>query len=520
MQLHAISSAAFRLPTRAAAAPPATPPEESAVSLLPEADRAFLRQAAPQGRPEELEFFLRLGRKFYGEGEGQELLARSMQGISEWIDKPWEKSALAALPRHERVAMLEKLVEAAPPEKKEYVLHHSDVLRPLQFLQDIVETNEVVPNNSANLGPNERISFVSSPPEHRISFPEAVDHYLGYLDRILHADGRMNPTKELNEDHAAWNCVMIEQNVLHGEPERVEMFSDLVSYYHSPWPALGVLQQAELVPAEKRAEFLHLLRSRVEEKRAQQGPPENSQDSAKEGDFVGGMSKYLGLVLRAQRPGETVQDAQAELSLARGEFTGIVSKWLGLEALNEAVQMRAPGESTAPAARRLQAIYDVLDEVLKSENNPRGHLELAGKIGRENPEKAAELADCLAYLRRLNPPRELWGDALKMAYQSQDSPLEALRERFHSLEVTGSMQGLDEIKAEIEAALKEGRLQGNSEQLMARFLERLDSLNLVHDDHKVSFNTAREEFFQGPSGNALGYRNGHLTVGGVRLKAR
>src|SRR5690606_38764130 len=130
------------------------------------------------------------------------------------------------------------------------------------------------------------------------------------LDRILHASGRVDPTKQLNEDHAAWNCLAIEQNVLHGDARQVEMFQNLVSYYHSPWPALAVLQQANLVPEDKQKIYLDRLQSQVEQFREQRGAPENSQDHAREGDYVGQMSKYLGLVVRAQRPGEALEEVE------------------------------------------------------------------------------------------------------------------------------------------------------------------------------------------------------------------
>lgn len=517
MQLRAVATRPFSQPLRAGSRLPAT--QGPGESYRPDPAADFIRQAVPGGKPEELAFFYRMGRQL---GQDDQLLEKSLQGLQQWIAEPWKEGPLARMSRPERVAVLERLVVSSPPEKKEYVLCHSDVTRPLGLLEDwVVECNHDAPNNMAHLGPNETIEFASSAPDQRLDIHQGLEAYFGYLDRILHAAGRTNPTKQLNEDLDAVKCLWIEQNVLHGETREVERFKELVSFYHSPWPALAVLQQARLVPEEKQGQFLELLAGRVQENRERNGGPENSQDHAREGDFVGGMSKYLGLVLRAQRPGESLARVDDDLREARTELKGMVAKWLPREALDEAVSMRGEQDDLRSATRRLQANFDVLQQLFPAQDT-RTQLKLAGELGRQDPERADQLQACADYLGRLNPPREQVLPALQAAYAAQGSPLDALRKTFRSLELTGSMEGLDEVAREIQAGLADGRLSGSAEQLMDRFVERLESLNLVHDDHRVSFETARQEFFEGSRGKAMGMQGGVLLVGGVRMtpKAR
>ncbi|GMU54375.1 MAG: hypothetical protein AMXMBFR33_35210 [Candidatus Xenobia bacterium] len=503
------------LPIRATASRPEQgPPAEAS----PEVE--WLRSKVPGGKPEELLGLYQLGRKLFSEDQPQrdQMLAESLQRLHERIDQP--KGFMADVPRNERVHIYERLVEACPP-KPEWVLDHSDVFRPLEHLHKLANLSEESVQGF-QVGPSGNYTFVQKPSGQPISLTRAVDEYCEQLDRITHARGRKSAAQDWSDDHSAWSAVNLEHNALGNDPEQVATFRELLSFYQCPWASMAVLQTSQGVAEQRRAEYFQELEQRMVTRRDEKGWPQSHLEANAEGGFVHHVSRWVALAVTARREGESLAASEQDLEAAARSMDRDLRRWYPLETLAAAVTIRTPEESTTSALGRFQSAYQLLQE--QPGMSASTAFDMARQIGSQNPGFLDDLAECSAYLRSLGLPREHTAAALEHALQADKqgrSPLEALRGYLKGFELTGELDGLDKVRQQIEEGVQTGRLQGSSEELMSRFLWRLEQLQLLTSDRRGSTQQALSELFEGhTAGLQVGQVGQSFVLGGTRLKLK
>lgn len=483
-------------------------------------DVAWLQRHVPGADPGELRGLYQIGRRVFAENvpEREQMLAESLQRLHERIDKPG--GFMADVPRAERIQIYERLVEACPP-KPEWVLDHSDVFRPLEFLHKTITLEEET-LAGYSLGPNDHRNFLQKPPQHRVTLGQAVDEYCQQLERITHARGRESSAQDWSDDHSAWSAVNIEHTALQSDPEQVATFRGLISLYQSPWNAMGVLQDSQGVPAERRQEYFDQLEQRTVARREQEGWPQNHLEANKEGGWLHHQSRWVQLSVTARREGESLQATEQDLEAAAASMDRNLRKWYPLETLHAAVAIRGPQEGTSEALGRFQSAYQLLQE--QPGMNPSTAFDMARNISYQNPGFLNDLAECSAYLRRLGLPREHTAAALEHALQADrqgENPLQSLRGYLRGFELTGELDGLDKVRQQIDQGVASGRLQGSSEELMSRFLWRVEQLQLLTSDRRGSTQQALDELFEGhTAGLQVGQVGQSFVLGGTRLKLK
>ncbi len=502
-------------PVRAAVSrPDQAPPAEA----RPEVE--WLRSKVPGGKPEELLGLYQLGRKLFPEDqpERDQMLAESLQRLRERLDHPWD--FMADIPRNERVHIYERLVEVCPP-KPEWALDHSDVFRPLEFLHKLVNLSEES-IQGFQLGPNGNYTFAQKPPQERISLTRAVDEYCEQLHRITHARGRESAAQDWSDDHSAWSAVNLEHNALGNDPEQVATFRELLSYYQCPWSSMAVLQTSQGVPEPRRAEYFQELDQRMTTRRNEKGWPQNFLEASAEGGTVHHVSRWVALAVTARREGESLASTEQELEAAARTMDRDLRQWYPLETLAAAVTIRTPEESTTSALARFQSAYQLLHE--QPGMTASTAFDMARQIGSQNPGFLTDLAECSAYLRSLGLPKEHTAAALEHALQADKqgrSPIEALRGYLRGFELTGEVDGLDRVRQQLEEGVRTGRLQGSSEELMSRFLWRVEQLQLLSNDRRSTTQQVLSELFEGhTAGSQVGLVGQNLMLGGTRLKLK
>ncbi|MEW6284533.1 MAG: hypothetical protein AB1758_38315, partial [Candidatus Eremiobacterota bacterium] len=491
----------------------------------PAADVAWLQANLPAGAdPVELCPFYLYGRKVYQERR-DDLLKLSMEGTHEWLNL--SAGPLGSLSRSDRAGVILDLMRANPPQNPDYVLHHGDVLRPLSHLDEIV--NLPGPRrNGIGIGPFASVQWEESPPASRLTFQEAVADYLGHLHRITHATGRRSHAQEWSDDHSAWNCVRLEQNFLHRDPDRVALFRELVSFYQSPWQAIGVLVELECVRPEDRREVRTRLEEEVTARRERDGWPQDHLEATGEGDTVERLVKQLSLASKVRQPRESLDDALEQLTLAVPALGDDLGRYYPRQALEAAAAWRGPGEPLRQGVERLLEVHSQVRE-LESSDHPwdlQRDLRLLEGLGRhrQDPQFGDELRACLDHLQQARPEPGQGGPFLVAAFQrrrEEETPLQALQRFLQSWELTGTPEGLEEVRSRIAAALSSGQLEGTREEWMDRFSSRVLEIRLLQDDRARAAETALREIleFRDP-GRQIGDRGNFLVVGGVRVRRK
>lgn len=498
----------------------AAPPRADEPGAEARPDVAWLERHVPGANAGELRGLYQIGRRIFAEDqpERDQMLAESLQRLHERIDQP--RGFMVDVPRSERVQIYERLVEACPP-KPEWVLDHSDVFSPLDHLHKIVNLNEES-TAGYSLGPNDHRNFVQKPPQQRITLGQAVDEYCQQLERITHARGRESSALDWSDDHSAWSAVNIEHNALQNDPEQVATFRGLLSFYQSPWNAMGVLQDSQGVPAGRRQDYFDQLEQRTLARREKEGFPQNHLEASKEGGWLHHQSRWVQLAVTARRDGESLETTEQDLNATATSMDRDLRQWYPLETLHAAVAIRGQQESTASALGRFQSAYQLLQE--QPGMTASTAFDMARNISYENPAFLNDLAECSAYLRQLGLPKEHTAAALEHALQADrqgENPLQSLRGYLRGFELTGEMDGLDKVRAQIDQGVASGRLQGSSEELMSRFLWRLEQLQLLSSDRQGSTQRALDEMFEGhTAGLQVGQVGQTFVLGGTRLKLK
>ncbi len=425
------------------------------------------------------------------------------------------EGALAKVTRGQRRTIVNELVEAAP----HLATSPAQLREPLDALErEIRLTGKSQCGFSMGVGFTATRTYVASPPPQRATLQEAVSSYRRYLDIISHAEGRRDPEVTEADQDSACTCFAIEHNYLHRQPERVALFERLVGLLHSPWNALGVLQDVETVPAERREAVLEELTLRVRSLRDRTLSPQNLNDALNEGAGLHNTSRKLALAGKVQRPGESLNDLFQEIPEAKRALFGELKTDLWPEALTVAASFRQPAEPLSEGTRRFVPAFASLHTLTGLDY--RSTLELMAQLPESNPEQVEQLELCGEYLRTLKDlPREVAGEALKAAFASDRTPIEALKQSMRSFELTGDVHGLDKAAATIHFKLENGSLIGTEDEWKTRLEHRLEELRLFEPDPRKAFARAKRELFES-QGSHLGSTDAYFLIGSSRVPIR
>lgn len=360
-------------------------------------------------------------------------------------------------------------------------------------------------------------TYVSTPPEKRATMAEAVADYGKYLDKIVHAEGRESSRPADGDAQSALECVGLEYNYLHREPKRVTLFEHLVGLLQNPHNALGVLQDLETVPEERRGQVLGEIEIGVRELRNRTRAPQNNVEALNEGTQLNMMSLRLSMAGRVARPDDNLGELAAQIADARKGLTPEL-KSDHLAAIEVAARYRQDGETLAQGVERFLPAFSTM-RALIGQDVPTT-LALLSQLPESDPEQLKDLSECGEYLRTMGElPADVAGPALQAAFGGYGQPLDNLRKSLRSFELTGAIDGLEQARDLIDDKLEAGQLIGTRDEWMARLEHRLEHLMLFEPDPKKAFARAQNELFEG-AGGRLGEQNGYLVVGHSRLPVR
>lgn len=319
----------------------------------------------------------------------------------------------------------------------------------------------------------------------------------------------------VNDDEAAAACVDLEHNAFQGQPERMALFRNLVSLLRSPWHAVGMHQELERLPPDRRQEGLQVLTRCVAGWRREKGAPTTAAALAEEAKTLAKGGRQMLLALQLRRPDQSFEQSRREVQQAYSDLFPEFKKSYSTEALRVAADLRKPGEDLADGAGALLAGVVTLKNSLEV-----GWIEgvdlIASIPRKDRREFLDQLEVCVPLLKGM--PAAAAGDALREAFAG-DSPSEALPGLLADYRLTGKVGGLPLARASLQAALDEGRIHGTLDEWMERLENRLHQLKLYQGSGSLA--GVLEELISGPSaGSALGSHGGFLMVGGARLKQR
>ncbi len=437
----------------------------------------------------------------------------AQQVANQTLKKP--EGALAKVSREKRQAVVTEIVQAPP-----HLFTSPQQLRePLEALERVIrQTGKSQCGFTMGVGFTASRTYVASPPPQRSTLPEAVSSYRRYLEIITHAEGRRDPKVSEVDQDSACTCFAIEHNYLHRQPERVALFERLVGLLHSPWNALGVLQDAETVPSERREGVLEELTRRVRAMRERTLAPQNLNEALNEGAGLHTISRKLALAGKIQRPGERLNDLFQEIPEAKRALFGELKTDLWPEALATAAAFRQPEETLSEGARRFVPAFASLQTL--TELDYRSTLELMAQLPESNTEQVEQLELCGEYLRTLKElPPEVASGALKAAFASDKRPIEALKRSLRSFELTGDVHGLEKACATIHFKLQNGSLIGTEEEWLGKLEHRLEELRLFEPDPRKAFVRAKRELLES-QGSHLGSTDAYFLIGSSRVPIR
>ncbi|GMU55659.1 MAG: hypothetical protein AMXMBFR33_48050 [Candidatus Xenobia bacterium] len=425
------------------------------------------------------------------------------------------EGALAKVSREQRRTIVNQMVQSAP----HLATSPQQLREPLDSLErEIRLTGKSQCGFSMGVGFTATRTYVASPPPQRATLQEAVSSYRRYLDIITHAEGRRDPKVSEADQDSACTCFAIEHNYLHRQSERVALFERLVGLLHSPWNALGVLQDLETVPEERREGVMHELTSRVQALRARTLSPQNLTDALNEGAGLHNTSRKLALAGKVQRPGESLNDLFQEIPEAKRALFGELKSDLWIEAIGVAASFRQPSETLSEGTRRFVPAFASLQTLTGLDY--RSTLELMAQLPESNTEQVEQLELCGQYLRSLKDlPREVASGALKAAFASDKKPIDALKRSMRSFELTGDVHGLEKAAATIHFKLENGSLIGTEEEWQRKLEHRLEELRLFEPDARKAFARAKRELFES-QGSHLGSTDAYFLIGSSRIPIR
>ncbi|MBI3929027.1 MAG: hypothetical protein HY319_26020 [Armatimonadetes bacterium] len=442
---------------------------------------------------EDLARFYGLAQEMYAPDnpERNELIQTSLKSLRGFLDngcvvetyqggKLIQVEERVRMTRPERVDALARLLRAIPPEKPEHVLQVGDSVNVLCRLREILDQKkEDIPSMFHVGGGTFNERHVAFPPleEPRPSMTRAVGDFLGYLHTITHAEGRRSPKLDWSDDHSAWSSVRIAYCALQREPEKVARFQRLLEVLQSPWHALAVESDLELVQPERRNDAEADLLSQVRSRRSQHGAPQNELETVDEGSWLNRASRVTCWSYALAGPGQPAEQTVGDATKTLEQIHGITSS-LEDKAFMLCMQGRAPGESTAAVAADLKAFTRNLWNRGHSTEGAFRIFELLTRVPAFHDDKKSCI-DAFLQLRDAAPEGAdplLIEETLHRSAGDLEQFAQTFKELSDKLYLTGRIDGMEKLRERVENDLRNGTLSGSSEELM-RALELLVRLH-------------------------------------------
>lgn len=424
------------------------------------------------------------------------------------------RAVVSRLDREQRRDLLTQLSQAAPNLSQ----NPEQLCAPLEQLERTLQFTGKSQNGYAmGFGFSAGRTYEASPPRKRATMAEAVADYGKYLDKIVHAEGRESAQPSEADQQSALTCVDLQYNYLHRDSQRTQLFERLVQFLQYPMNALGVLQDLETVPADRRQAVLDELETRVRALRARGSAPQNHNEAMAEGANLNTLSRRLSMAGRLQRSGESLGEILDQMTAARKPLPAEL-RGQAMEAIEVAAHYRRAGETLEAGMTRFAPAYLGMKALTGVDSSTA--LVLMSELPASNPQQVEDLTECGEYLRSLPTlPPEVAGPALQAAFAGYRKPIESLKRVLRSFELTGDLQGLDKARTMIDFKLDAGQLIGTRDEWMQRLEHRLEELTLFERDPKKAFVRAQKELFDS-TGGRLGEQNGYLVIGTSRLPVK
>ncbi len=426
------------------------------------------------------------------------------------------KAVVARIEKEQRRDLLTQISQAAPHLSQ----NPEQLCAPLEQLERQVNFTGKSQNGFAmGAGFSSGRTYEATPPRKRATMAEAVADYGKYLDKIVHAEGRENSKPDEADQQSAITCVGLEYNYLHRNHERVELFERLVGLLQSPYNALGVLQDVETVPTERRQEVLEEIESRVRALRAKGRAPQTNTETLGEGPQLSTLATRLSMAGRMQRPEDKLGDLLEQMPEARKHLPAELRAH-AMSATEVAARYREPRETLADGVERFVPAFNAM-KALTGINDAVTVMVLMAGLPDSDPQQLSDLRQCGEHLRTLKPiPSNVLAPAMQDAFAATGRPLNRLKKTLRSYELTGDLYGLSKAKAMIEDKLDSGAIIGTRDEWMTRLEHRLEQLTLFEPDPAKAYARAQQELFGSGGDRVGGEHGGYFVIGSSRLPVR